>query len=98
MLEIMWQESKDGSVLRNTTTTEASYTIEDLTPSATYDIHILYIVICKGELVLPLRSSHFRITTTGESYTYICTVNAASTHELSFLDEYYNMYIINVHI
>ena len=40
MYEVTWQQSGDGSSLRNTTTTETSYTIEDLTPGTSYEIGI----------------------------------------------------------
>ena len=40
MYEVSWQQSGDGSSLRNTTTTETSYTIEGLTPGASYEIGV----------------------------------------------------------
>ena len=40
MYEVTWQQSGDGSSLRNTTTTDTSYIIEDLTPSASYEIGV----------------------------------------------------------
>ena len=40
MYEVTWQQSGDGSSLRNTTTTETSYTIEGLTPGTSYEIEI----------------------------------------------------------
>ena len=38
--EVTWQQSGDGSSLRNTTTTETSYTIEGLTPGTSYEIGV----------------------------------------------------------
>ena len=41
MYEVTWQQSAgDGSSLRNTTTTETSYTIEGLTPGTSYEIGV----------------------------------------------------------
>ena len=40
MYEVTWQQSGDGSSLSNTTTTETSYTIEGLTPGASYEIGV----------------------------------------------------------
>ena len=40
MYEVTWQQSGDGSSLRNTTTTETSYTIEGVTPGTSYDIGV----------------------------------------------------------
>ena len=40
MYEVTWQQSGDGSSLRNTTTTETSYTIEGLIPSTSYEIGV----------------------------------------------------------
>ena len=40
MYEVTWQQSENGSNLRNTTTTETSYTIEGLTPGTSYEIGI----------------------------------------------------------
>ena len=40
MYEVTWQQSGDGSSLRNTTTTETSYTIEGLTPDTSYEIGV----------------------------------------------------------
>ena len=40
MYEVTWQQSGDGSSLRNTTTTETSYTIEGLTPGTSYEIGV----------------------------------------------------------
>ena len=40
MYEVSWQQSGDGSSLRNTTTTETSYIIENLTPGASYEIGV----------------------------------------------------------
>ena len=40
MYEVTWQQSGDGSSLRNTTTTETSYTIEGLTPGTSYEIEV----------------------------------------------------------
>ena len=40
MYEVIWQQSGDGSSLRNTTTTETSYTIEGLTPGTSYEIGV----------------------------------------------------------
>ena len=40
MYEVTWQQSGDGSSLRDTTTTETSYTIEDLTPGTSYKIGV----------------------------------------------------------
>ena len=40
MYEVTWQQSGDGSSLRNTTTTETSYTIEGLTPDISYEIGV----------------------------------------------------------
>ena len=39
MYEVSWQQSGDGSSLRNITT-ETSYTIEGLTPGASYEIGV----------------------------------------------------------
>ena len=41
MYEVTWQQSGDGSSLRNTTTTETSYTIEGLTPGTSYEIGVV---------------------------------------------------------
>ena len=40
MYEVTWQQSRDGSSLRNITITETSYTIEGLTPGASYEIGV----------------------------------------------------------
>ena len=40
MYEVTWQQSGDGSSLRNTTTNETSYTIEGLTPGTSYEIGV----------------------------------------------------------
>ena len=40
MYEVTWQQSGDGSSLRNSTTTETSYTIEGLTPGTSYEIGV----------------------------------------------------------
>ena len=40
MYEVTWQQSENGSNLRNTTTTETSYTIEGLTPGTSYKIGV----------------------------------------------------------
>ena len=40
MYEVTWQQSGDGSSLRNTTATETSYTIEGLTPGTSYEIGV----------------------------------------------------------
>ena len=40
MYEVTWQQSGDRSSLRNTTTTETSYTIEGLTPGTSYEIGV----------------------------------------------------------
>ena len=48
MYEVTWQQSGDGSSLRNTTTTETSYTIEGLTPGTSYEIGIR--AYCKEDL------------------------------------------------
>ena len=40
MYEVTWQQSGDGSSLRNTTTTEASYIIKGLTPGTSYEIGV----------------------------------------------------------
>ena len=40
MYEVTWQQSGDGSSLRNTTTTETSYTIEGVTPGVSYEIGV----------------------------------------------------------
>ena len=40
MYEVTWQQSGDGSSLRNATTTETSYTIEGLTPGTSYKIRV----------------------------------------------------------
>ena len=40
MYEVSWQQSGDGSSLRNTTTTETSYTIEGLNPGTSYEIGV----------------------------------------------------------
>ena len=40
MYEVTWQQSGDESSLRNTTTTETSYTIEGLTPGTSYEIGV----------------------------------------------------------
>ena len=47
MYEVTWQQSGDGSSLRNITTTETSYTIEDLTPGTSYEIGVG--VYCKKD-------------------------------------------------
>ena len=39
MYEVSWQQSGDGSSLRNITT-ETSYTIEGLAPGASYEIGV----------------------------------------------------------
>ena len=44
MYEVTWQQGGNGSSLRNTTTTETSYTIEDLTPGTSYEIGVELIV------------------------------------------------------
>ena len=48
MYEITWQQSGDGSSLRNTATTETSYTIEGLTPGISYEIGVG--AYCKEDL------------------------------------------------
>ena len=40
MYEVTWQQSEDGSSLRNTATTGTSYTIEGLTSGTSYEIGI----------------------------------------------------------
>ena len=40
MYEVTWQQSGDGSSLRNTTTIETSYTIKGLTPGTSYEIEV----------------------------------------------------------
>ena len=40
MYEVTWQQSGVGSNLRNTTTTETSYTTENLTPGTSYEIGV----------------------------------------------------------
>ena len=40
MYEVTWQQSGDGSSLRNTTTTGTSYTIEGLSPGTSYEIGV----------------------------------------------------------
>ena len=40
MYEVSWQQSGDGSSLRNTTTTETSYIIEDFTPGTSSEIGV----------------------------------------------------------
>ena len=40
MYEVSWQQSGDGSSLRNTTTTEIYNTIEGLTPGTSYEIGV----------------------------------------------------------
>ena len=40
MYEVIWQQSGDGSSLRNTITTETSYTIKGLTPGTSYEIGV----------------------------------------------------------
>ena len=40
MYEVSWQQSGDESSLRNTTTTETSYTIEGITPDTPYEIGV----------------------------------------------------------
>ena len=40
MYEVSWQQSGDGSSLRNTTTTETSYTIEGFNPGTSYEIGV----------------------------------------------------------
>ena len=57
--EVTWQQSGDGSSLRNTTTTETSYTIEGLTPGTSYEIGV--VAYCKEEQ--SLRSERTTITT-----------------------------------
>ena len=47
MYEVTWQQSGDGSSLRNTITTETSYTIEGLNPGASYEIRV--IAYCKED-------------------------------------------------
>ena len=59
MYEVTWQQSGDGSSLRNTTTTETSYTIEGLTPGTSYEIGVMTIVYCtcitsRSECILSL--------------------------------------------
>ena len=41
MYEVTWQQSGDGSSLRNTTTNETSYTIEGLTSGTSYEIGVV---------------------------------------------------------
>ena len=48
MYEVTWQQSGDGSSLRNTTTTETSYTIEGLNPCTSYEIGVG--AYCKEDL------------------------------------------------
>ena len=50
MYEVTWQQSRDGSSLRNATTTETSYTIEGLTPGTSYEIGIRSRAYCKENL------------------------------------------------
>ena len=53
MYEVTWQQSGDGSSLRNTTTTETSYTIEGLTPGTSYEIGVrAYCGSYKGDLTV----------------------------------------------
>ena len=54
MYEVTWQQSGDGSILRNTTTTETSYTIEGLTPGTSYEIGVR--AYCKNNAGISLRS------------------------------------------
>ena len=46
MYEVTWQQSGDGSSLRNATTTDTSYTIEGLTPGTSYEIGVMTTVYC----------------------------------------------------
>ena len=55
MYEVTWQQSGDGSSLRNITTTETSYIIEGLTPGTSYEIG--FGTYCKTNLAsISLRS------------------------------------------
>ena len=72
MYEVTWQQSGDGSSLRNTTTTETSYTIEGLTPGTSYEIGIL--AFC-DETPNIVTHRHVIVVTKEESSLHSCEMN-----------------------
>ena len=73
MYEVTWQQSGDGSSLRNTITTETSYTIEGLTPDTSYDIGVG--AYCKEDLNIRSDIKLSSVTTINDQlgmYIFIC--------------------------
>ena len=73
MYEVTWQQNGDGSSLRNTTTTETSYTIKGLTPGTSYEIGIL--AFC-DETPNIVTHRHVIIVTKEESSLHSCEMNS----------------------
>ena len=72
MYEVTWQQNGDESSLRNTTTTETSYTIEGLTPGTSYEIGVG--AYCeKAPNIVTHR--HVIIVTKEESSLHSCEMN-----------------------
>ena len=70
MYEVTWQQSEGGSSLRNTTTTETSYTIEGLTPGIFYEVGVR--VYCREDETFSSVSTFINVeTTTGKCVQYI---------------------------
>ena len=72
MYEVTWQQSGDGSSLRNTATTETSYTIEGLTPGTSYEIGVG--AYCE-EVLSIVTHRHVIIVTKEESLLHSCKMN-----------------------
>ena len=72
MYEVTWQQSGDGSSLRNTITTETFYTIEGLTPGTSYDIGVG--AYCEEDPSI-VTHRHVIIVTKEESLLHSCEMN-----------------------
>ena len=70
MYEVTWQQSGDGSSLRNTATTETFYTIEGLTPGTSYEIGVG--AYCKEDFNIRSGGSNFSSVTTKNDQLGMC--------------------------
>ena len=72
MYEVTWQQSGDGSSLRNTAITETFYTIKGLTPGTSYEIGVG--AYCKEDPSI-VTHRHVIIVTKEESLLHSCKMN-----------------------
>ena len=72
MYEVTWQQSGDGSSLRNTTTTETSYSIEVLTPGTSYEIGVG--AYCNENVNISSKRNVTVTTTSSKNFIKLSTV------------------------